>query len=181
MYYLYLKTHKVTGLKYLGVTGENDPFKYPGSGHYWKRHLKTHGKDISTQILFETEDKQILRKRGLEYSEKWNVVESDEFANLRSEDGFGISAQYGKDNPFYGKKHSKEALKIIGEKSSERNMGVGNPMYGKSHSKEVREKISKNRKGITKGVPKSKEQREKMSIARKKWWAKKCKENTLYK
>jgi hypothetical protein len=36
---LYKKTHRKTGLKYLGYTSR-DPFSYTGSGKYWSRHLK---------------------------------------------------------------------------------------------------------------------------------------------
>ena len=43
MFYLYIKTHSKTGLKYLGYTQKKDPFSYTGSGTYWKRHLKKHG------------------------------------------------------------------------------------------------------------------------------------------
>ena len=42
MYYLYVKTHKVTGLKYLGQTSK-DPFKYNGSGTRWTNHIKKYG------------------------------------------------------------------------------------------------------------------------------------------
>jgi hypothetical protein len=42
---LYKKTHRKTGLKYLGYTSQ-DPFRYIGSGKYWCRHLKLHGNEI---------------------------------------------------------------------------------------------------------------------------------------
>ena len=44
---------------------------------------------------------------------------------------------YGKDNPFYGKKHSKETLKKISKSLT----GKNNPMYGKHHSEETKKKI----------------------------------------
>ena len=50
MIYLYIKTHNVTGLKYLGKTESCDPHKYKGSGKYWNIHLKKHGNDYSKQI-----------------------------------------------------------------------------------------------------------------------------------
>jgi hypothetical protein len=55
--YLYVKTHNVTGLKYLGKTESNDPHKYPGSGTYWKSHLTKHGKDYHTEIIKECQTK----------------------------------------------------------------------------------------------------------------------------
>jgi hypothetical protein len=86
--YLYKKTHKVTGLKYLGKT-IHDPYKYEGSGTYWRRHCDKHGYDVDTEILFETDSKEELKNKGLYYSELWNVVESEEWANLKPESGDG--------------------------------------------------------------------------------------------
>ena len=87
-YYLYLKTHNKTGLKYLGKT-TRDPQKYLGSGKRWLRHLAKHGNDITTEILLETEDKQSLADTGLHYSKLWNIVEDQSFANMRPESGDG--------------------------------------------------------------------------------------------
>jgi hypothetical protein len=87
--YLYVKTHNVTGLKYLGKTIRKDPHKYTGSGLHWKRHLKVHGYDYTTEILKECSSKEDVCIWGLYYSELWNVVESDEWANLIPESGKG--------------------------------------------------------------------------------------------
>jgi len=86
--YLYLKTHRVTGLKYLGKTTQ-DPYKYKGSGLRWTRHLAKHGNDVSTLILFESEDKQQIKNQGQYYSNLWNVVNDQSFANMRPETGDG--------------------------------------------------------------------------------------------
>ena len=53
--YLYVKTHRVTKLKYFGKT-VRDPYKYRGSGKHWKAHLKVHGYDIDTTIIGEYEN-----------------------------------------------------------------------------------------------------------------------------
>jgi hypothetical protein len=89
MIYLYVKTHRQTGLKYLGKTSSADPFKYKGSGFVWTRHLKKHGYDVDTEILLETTDKTEITKWGEYYSALWNVVESDKWANLTAETGAG--------------------------------------------------------------------------------------------
>lgn len=86
---LYLKTHNITGLKYLGYTSKEDAHSYEGSGKRWIRHIKKHGYDVTTQILFETEDAELFKQVALEYSEKWDVVSSKEFANLMNETGSG--------------------------------------------------------------------------------------------
>jgi hypothetical protein len=87
--YLYVKTHKVTGLKYLGTTVSKNPHAYKGSGKYWRNHIEKHGYEVDTEILFETNNKEELTEKGLYYSELWNVVESKEWANLKPETGAG--------------------------------------------------------------------------------------------
>ena len=88
MIYLYLKTHKKTGLRYLGKTTQ-DPYVYKGSGLRWKRHLAKHGNDVDTLILLETEDPSEIKKMGEHYSTLWDVVDSQSFANLKPESGDG--------------------------------------------------------------------------------------------
>jgi hypothetical protein len=86
--YLYIKTHKITGLKYLGKTIQ-DPFKYKGSGTRWCNHLNVHGNEHDTEILMECQTKEEVKQWGLYYSELYNVVESPEWANLKPENGDG--------------------------------------------------------------------------------------------
>jgi len=90
IYFLYVKTHLKTGLKYLGFTKKKDPYKYKGSGKYWVNHIRKYGEEhIWTNIIFQTEIKQEIKNMGLYYSEFWNVVESIEWANMRPESGDG--------------------------------------------------------------------------------------------
>lgn len=103
IYYLYVKTHNKTGLKYFGYTAATDPHKYTGSGEYWLPHLKIHGRDYSTTIIRECNTKEEVKEWGLHYSTLWDIVKSrDEFgkkvwANLKPESGDG--AARGADNP----------------------------------------------------------------------------------
>lgn len=87
--YLYVKTHRVTGLKYLGKTISTDPYSYPGSGIDWAKHLYEFGNFVDTEILKECQTEEELRHWGKHYSALWNVVESKEWANLKEEDGCG--------------------------------------------------------------------------------------------
>jgi hypothetical protein len=82
--YLYIKTHRVTGMKYFGKTIK-DPNKYYGSGTHWLRHLKKHGYDVTTEIYGCYADKQLAYTDALEFSVQHNIVESDKWANLRLE------------------------------------------------------------------------------------------------
>jgi hypothetical protein len=87
--YLYKKTHRDTGLKYLGKTISNNPYAYTGSGVYWTQHLKIHGNNVETKILKECQTVEELKYWGQYYSNLWNVVESKEWANLIEEAGPG--------------------------------------------------------------------------------------------
>jgi hypothetical protein len=149
--YLYVKTHNITGLKYLGKTTKKDPHKYLGSGIYWRNHLKKYGSDYATVIIKECHNKQDLKTWGIYYSNLWNVVDSSEWANLKPEDGDGGSIA-GKTNGMYGKRHSVETRKKISQaekgkivsEETRRKMSItrkGKP--GKKHTQETKEKISK--------------------------------------
>lgn len=87
-YFLMLKTHNDTAMNYLcfHMGTEQSCFKYKGSGKYWKLHLEKHGSNISTKILESSEDKNYISLKGVEYSELWDVVKSEKFANLIIED-----------------------------------------------------------------------------------------------
>jgi hypothetical protein len=89
-YKLYIKTHSVTGLKYLGFTAKEDAHKYTGSGFHWRKHLKVHGKYYTTEILLETDDLQLIREQGTHYSQLWDIVKSDHWANEKPETGPGV-------------------------------------------------------------------------------------------
>jgi hypothetical protein len=130
--YLYKKTHCKTGLHYLGQTTAKDPMKYPGSGIYWRKHLKVHGRDIETEVLRECHSKEEVKEWGEHYSKLWNVSESSEWANLKDETGDG-----GKT---VGYKHSDEAKRKISEARK-----------GKKLPPEHCESISKAKLGISWG------------------------------
>lgn len=85
--YLYIKTHNVTGLKYFGKTTSKDPHRYKGSGHIWTPHIKKHGYDVTTEILGYFTDQDICVSVALDFSEKNNIVDSKEWANLMLENG----------------------------------------------------------------------------------------------
>ena len=128
--YLYIKKHNVTGLQYFGKT-IRDPIKYRGSGRHWLNHLKRHGNDISTiwYQLFETEKE--LTEYAISFSNKNNIVESKNWANLVIENGInggGVS----------GIKRSEETKKKIAQART-----------GKVTSDETKKKIREKLKGKT--------------------------------
>jgi hypothetical protein len=81
IYKLYVKTHVITGLKYLGQTTQN-PLTYKGSGVDWVKHIKKYGYHVSTEILLETDNKKNVEIYGRYYSQLWNVVcGQDDYGN----------------------------------------------------------------------------------------------------
>lgn len=84
--YLYVKTHNATGLKYFGKT-TRDPITYRGSGKHWLRHLRTHGSDVSTEIIGVFTDVYELVKCATEFSVTNDIVNSNQWANLIIENG----------------------------------------------------------------------------------------------
>jgi len=96
IYTLYIKTHRKTGLKYLGITKKKNVLKYPGSGIRWSNHLAEHGDDCDTTILLKTPSLSELATAGNYYSQLWNIVKDKCWANLKPETGYGGSIITGK-------------------------------------------------------------------------------------
>jgi hypothetical protein len=88
MFKLMIKTHNVSGLRYLCITKRKNYIKYLGSGTYWKNHLKKHGENISTTLLFETNDYKEFVNMCNHYSQLYNVAFSKDWANLVPETGY---------------------------------------------------------------------------------------------
>ena len=91
MHTLMVKTHRVTGLKYLCYTRKTGKAfdEYLGSGIEWKKHLAEHGELVDTEIIFQTEDVHEFKKIAIAKSIELNVVSSLEWANLKIEEGDG--------------------------------------------------------------------------------------------
>jgi hypothetical protein len=86
--YLYIKQHSVTGLKYFGKTTKTDPYKYSGSGGYWKNHIKKHGKKfVNTIWVSDLYYDTSIVEHALHFSIENNIVESNNWANLKLENG----------------------------------------------------------------------------------------------
>lgn len=155
--WLYIKQHNITGLKYFGKTTRKDPSKYLGSGIRWKNHLRKHGENISTIWTKFFTNKEDLVSFALTFSKENKIVESNEWANLKLEDGLmgedtGIT-DIGREilrEKSSSRKHTPEAIaKIKQARANQKNLRTG-----KKHSYETIEKIraaralQKNVKGV---------------------------------
>lgn len=154
--WLYLKQHNKTGLKYFGKTIK-DPETYNGSGTYWTNHLAQHGDDVSTIWKQLFTDKEELTKFALDYSEKNNIVESNEYANLKPEDGLmggdtGITESGRKIISEKSKKfrHTVESIqKIKKARANQQNLRTGQ-RHSEATIKKIRaaRALQKNVRGI---------------------------------
>lgn len=126
-YYLYVKIHPKTGLKYLGRTCQK-PNTYSGSGKHWERHLKKHGKEHTTIVIGIYPNLETLSKAGLYYSKLWDVVKSKKWANLCEEDGNnetkGWSHLTFEMRSANGKKGGAKGGAIMGPKSRDLKIGL---------------------------------------------------------
>lgn len=135
--YVYRKTHNITGLMYVGkfqprkgLTVES----YEGSGLHWKRHLKKHGKDITTEVLGVFEDQEEATEFALFISEELDIVNSVNYANLKPEnarDGGSDPCVY---TPEAREKMRQAKLKTIAEK--------GTDWLSRPHTEEAKAKMS---------------------------------------
>lgn len=174
IYYLYLKTHNKTGLKYLGQT-KQDPYKYKGSGSEWGKHLKQFGEDFQTDILLQTSNKDERNFWGRFYSRIWNVVDAQDdfgnkiYANKIPETGAGGgqrvgwtglkgkrngmygTSRSGSTNPFYGKKHSAEYIANAKNRVTH-NTGKSNiELYGAERAAQIAKASGDTQRGKKRG------------------------------
>ncbi len=94
--YLYIKQHTITWKLYFGKTTSVDPIKYHGSGLHWGPHIKVHGREhVVTLWYCLFTDQAECTKFALEFSEKMDIVKSDQWLNLIIEDGLGSRGKKG--------------------------------------------------------------------------------------
>jgi len=160
MYYLCIKTHNKTGLKYLCQTKKKNPYRYLGSGTRWINHLNVHGNDISTEIVGKFKSKKLLAEIGIKLSKKYNVVKSRKWANLRVEEGDG-----GDTSKFIDYKSMKPMPTGLWKRLDLTNYNQSriNPNKGKKLSVSTRKKMSSSQKGLKK----SEEHKRKLSLSKK--------------
>lgn len=107
---------------------------------YWINYYKAYDDTFGYNIVREDGNNRIL-------SEKTRQLISENHADFRGEKG-----------PFYGRKHTEESKRLIGEakkgekhpfygkkrlEHSDNMRGSGNPFYGKGHSENTKTKISR--------------------------------------
>ena len=153
---LYIK--ELVGQKYFGVTARQDITVYSGSGTIWQKRIKKYGKEnINTIWISDWFDCPYqLQEFALLFSELHMIVESDDWDNLKAENGLtggsngpchhSTKIKIGNGNR--GKKYSAE---VNAKKSSpgDKNgmygihrFGESSPHHNKLHSSSTKEILS---------------------------------------
>lgn len=183
--YIYCITNIINGKKYVGKchrTPERTPGYY-GSGKLIKQAIAKNGKENFTKEILERD----LLLENIEEREIFWIKELNTKAPIGynlCDGGGGLmnpteevrkrmsEHKKGENHPSYGKKHTEETKRKIGEKSKLRG-GENHPNYGKHCSEETKKKISEaNKKYVGELCPSygrkhTEESKAKMSKARK--------------
>lgn len=126
---LLVMTHNVTGLKYFCKTTRlGFLHKYKGSGVYWKRHMRLHGRDVTVGVLGVYFDKDRCMSAALNFSKENDIVKDSGWANCILENGLD-GAGAGEANHRYGKPHPNKGG--TRPEMAGRLIGPLNGMYGK--------------------------------------------------
>lgn len=140
--YLYIKQHSITGKFYFGKTIQ-DPKKYKGSGLHWTRHLKVHGRKNVVTLWYELyTNKESLMEFALQFSKDMNIVESNQWLNMKVENGLD-GALSGEDNHNYGKVSPLKGIHL----SIERRAKIGEQSKGRIPNEDTRKLMSIARSG----------------------------------
>jgi hypothetical protein len=164
---LMIKKHMLVGIKYLCKTVREDHNAYSGSGTRWNNILNKYGKDhVRTRVIFTTHSKSEFKRVGLLLSEQWDIVDSNDWANLVPENGDGGGGVIGgKMPPRTEEWKAKQSAAHKGRKHSEEaKVRMSAAKKGKPKSEEHRANISAARKG-KKRKPFTEEHRARMSAA----------------
>ncbi len=156
--YLYIKQHSVTGKCYFGKSTK-DPIKYNGSGKYWLRHLKVHCHEPVITLWHELfTDQAECTKFALEFSKKMDIVKSEQWLNLKAENGLDGGGREGSICSI----ETKRKLSIsCGNPSIETRRKISIAHKGRTQTSESIEK----RASANRGRHNSLEARQRMSIA----------------
>ncbi len=92
---LYVKCHNETRKMYFGKTSSEDINEYKGSGVYWTNHINKHSYNVNT-ICIGTygESDPMLIQHALGFSACNDIVNSDNWANLKAENGLDGGFDY---------------------------------------------------------------------------------------
>jgi hypothetical protein len=145
--WLYIKRHRLTGLKYFGKT-VRDPIKYIGSGRYWKKHIKAHGRDVETLWCELFTEKDSLVEFAELFSDIFNIVEEVDtngkkcWANEIPENGLHGGQNIGMPSPLKGISTGKPGV-WKNKKRPDHSLKMRGRLQTIEHSQKISESLKK--------------------------------------
>ena len=149
-HYVYLIEHKnpLPGqpVQYIGVrscecnVGDDE---YMSSSKYVKEAIEKYGKDQFNKIILKRFDS---RKGALNYEielhKEFDVGNNTFFFNKVKQTSIKFAAADGKNNHFYGKKHTEESRKLMSEVLKTKDCRQKKTRKGEKHTPEAKAKLS---------------------------------------
>lgn len=170
---IYIITHLASGMVYIGSSVDvTKRLKEHKRDLKAKRHhsprlqnfFSKYGMDAFTFVLLEEVEIDSLLNREQHWMDHYESHNRNKGFNIYCTAGSPLGYKHteehkrklsilfsGENNMFYGKQHTDETKRIIGEKNRTRFKGTRlkeeNPFYGKKHSEETLNNYSEKRKG----------------------------------
>ena len=136
VYYIYMTTNLINGMRYIGKHYGEINDSYLGSGSKLKEDIKKFGKiNFKKDILYISQSEEENCQKEIEFIKAFNAVETPLFYNNHI-GGAGGNTTAG---------YSKEEKVALSKKLSVLQSGKNNGMYGKHHTEETKQKIRENR------------------------------------
>ena len=181
-YCVYVHINKINGKIYVGQTGQDINRRWrDGEGYkpctYFYNAIQKYGWDNFEHIICLSDlsledandfEEMLIKKMNTTNPQKGYNLKFGGANNLCSEETRQKMSQNhynccGENHPMYGKHHTEETKRKIGEANKEKYKIKNHPRCGKHHSDETKQKISEGNKGKTI----SDETKKKMSEAHK--------------
>lgn len=169
-YSVYAHINKLNGLMYIGITSVN-PSKRWANGHgysgnkYFNNAINKYGwNNFNHVIIYDNISFELANIIEFELINKYNTIKREFGYNLMNGGNRNRHTEYtkrkikenhhninGKNNPFYGKKHTYETIEKIKETLKGRFAGDKSPVYQRKHSDAEKEKMKGFRESVTGG------------------------------
>ena len=148
---------------YIGIGNEDRAHSKHQRSNWWNSVVNKHGYSVEilqTNLTWQEackEEKRLIKLYGRKDLGLGTLVNmTDGGDGIKGYKHTEETIEYLKNymtenNPFKGKKHKKEVIKIMREKKVKKYIGDGNPFFGKTHTDKSKNKISKRKKNTKMG------------------------------